>query len=74
MKAGLDASMEYFASGATESDEDPLKVPCVPGRGARCRVVLCGGDGLIESMSVVCQPSPRDRWSPFRFSRGVLSN
>lgn len=26
MKPGLDASMEYFSSGATESEEDPLEV------------------------------------------------
>lgn len=26
MKPGLDASMEYFSSGATESEEDPLQV------------------------------------------------
>lgn len=26
MKPGLDDSMEYFASGATESEEDPLQV------------------------------------------------
>lgn len=25
MKPGLDASMEYFSSGATESEEDPLQ-------------------------------------------------
>ena len=26
MKPGLDASMEYFSSGATESGDDPLQV------------------------------------------------
>lgn len=41
MKAGLDASMEYFASGATESDEDPLKVPYVMFRVGERDVVSC---------------------------------
>eukprot|EP00904_Undaria_pinnatifida_P009004 jgi/Undpi1/5233/HiC_scaffold_2.g00514.m1 len=50
MKPGLDASMEYFSSGATESEEDPLQ--------AGDKMVVIGSpkefkDVTSESMAVV---------------------
>lgn len=58
MKPGLDASMEYFSSGATESEEDPLQ--------AGDKVVVINSpkefkDVTSESLAVVdCKPRSRE--------------